>query len=469
MPDINPSLINWPQERPPYGNFAAAVQGENARWNAVGLAAGMVRAGERSISVTGFANADAGYPMRENNLFLIGSISKIYTATLVMKLAEEGLLDLDTPVVQYVPDFRLGHDDVRNAITMRMLLSHTSGFDGDRFTEYGRGDDSYQRAVDEFHSLTQWFQPGSFYSYNNAGFYLAGHIIQKLTGDSFEKVMTDRIIAPMGLKNTILLADDAINRAIAAGHIVDRVKGVSLTTARHLPRHANPAGGVMQSIGDLLTFAQMHLNLGEVNGTHIISRESAQQMQQPQIEADTYDRHYGIGWSIFQRPGSTTIGHGGSWGGHRANLILVPKHNFAHACLGNSNMSIYAYQSLEEWVLEHELHITKPRRESIDLSPLELDAYTGTYTRHDSRYVVTRTETGLRLAVTDIDEDTGKEGDLPRLFDLEPLEAGRFRVTSPESRDATVDFRPVPDAGGTSRDLLRIWGRVAARSPQGGE
>jgi hypothetical protein len=225
----------------------------------------------------------------------------------------------------------------------------------------------------------------------------------------------------------------------------------------------------MQSIGDLLTFAQMHLNLGEVNGTRIISRESAQQMQQPQIEADTYDRHYGIGWSIFQRPGGTTIGHGGSWGGHRANLILVPKHNFAHACLGNSNMSIYAYQSLEEWVLEHELHITKPRRESIDLSPLELDAYTGTYTRHDSRYVVTRTETGLRLAVTDIDEDTGKEGDLPRLFDLEPLEAGRFRVTSPESRDATVDFRPIPDAGGTSRDLLRIWGRVAARSPQGGE
>lgn len=463
MPDINPSLIDWPTESPPYANFEAAVQGETARWNAVGMAAGILRNGERQIVTTGFANAEAGYPMVENSLFLIGSISKIYTATLVLRLMEQGVLDIDTPVVEYVPDFKLSHDDVRDAITMRMLLSHTSGFDGDRFTAYGYGEDSYDKAIAEFHSLIQWFKPGSFYSYNNAGFYLVGHIIQKLTGKSFEEVMTTELFAPMGLKHTILEPADALNRPLAAGHQVDRIKGVSLTSSGHVPRHVNPAGGVMQSIGDLLTFAQMHLNLGEINGERILSEENAKLMQQPVVEADTYDRHYGIGWSIFQRPSVTSIGHGGSWGGHRANLILIPYENYAHAALGNSSASGAAEASLENWVLEHHLHVSKPEREPISLTAIELSAHTGTYERHDGRFEVEVAEDGLRMSLTDIDEDTGEESKVPRLFDLEPMEANRFRVRSPESKGATVDFRTVPDGAGTPRDLIRIWGRVAAR------
>lgn len=463
MPEINPSLINWPAEMPPYETFAAAVQGETARWNAVGLAAGMVRNGERQISVSGFANATYGYAMVPDSMFMIGSISKIYTATLVMRLMEQGVLDLDTPVVQYLPEFTLSHDDVRDAITIRMLLSHTAGFDGDRFTSYGRGEDAYDKAVAEFNTLTQWFQPGSFYSYNNAGFYLVGHIIQKLTGKAYEDVLTEELFAPLGLNHTVIHPEDALNRAWAAGHTVDRTRGVSLTTTPHLPRHVNAAGGVLQSIGDLLTFAQMHVNLGEINGTRIISAENARLMQQPLIDADTWHRSYGIGWSIYQRPTGTSIGHGGAWGGHRANLIIFPEHKFIHASLGNSNLSLYAEASLEKWVLEHALHIVNPEPAAIELSPLERSAFCGTYLRHDSRLVVSETGSGLRLAVTSIDEDTGKEDETERLFDLEPVEVGRFRVTSPESKGATVDFRQVPDAHGDMRDLIRIWGRVAAR------
>lgn len=467
MPDINPSLIDWPAESPPYASFEAAVQGETSRWNAIGLAAGVVRNGERKISVSGFANAESGYPLVERSLFMIGSISKIYTATLAMKLMEQGILDLDTPVVKYIPDFRLKSDDVRDAITLRMLLSHTSGFDGDRFTPYGRGDDAYAKAVAEFDSLEQWFQPGSFYSYNNAGFYLAGHIMQTLTGKTYEQLLTEEIFAPLGLVNSFIYPEDALNQNWAVGHSVDRIKGVSFTSVGHLPRHANPAGGVLQSVGDLLTFAQMHLNQGEINGKRIISTENAQLMQQPVIEADTFHRHYGIGWSIFDRPTGKSIGHGGAWGGHRANLILFPYHNYAHASLGNSNVSLYAEASLEKWVLQNDLHITNPAPEAVDMTPLELGAYVGTYLRHDGTYLVEAAHDGLRLTVTDIDEDTGKVGEQPRMFDLEPLGAGRFRVTSPESKGATVDFKLVPDAQGTERDLIRIWGRVAARESVG--
>lgn len=467
MSHTNLSLIDWPSESPPYASFDAAVQGETSRWNAIGMAAGIVRNGERRVAISGFANAEAGYPLVENSMFLIGSISKIYTATLVMRLMEQGVLDLDTPVVNYVPDFTLSHDDLRDAITIRMLLSHTSGFDGDRFTSYGRGEDAYDKAVAEFHSLTQWFKPGSFYSYNNAGFYLVGHIIQKLTGKAFEDVMAEELFAPLGLEHTIIRPEDALNRSLAAGHQVDRLKGVSLSTARHLPHHSNPAGGVVQSIGDLLTFAQMHLNQGEINGKRIISAENAVLMQQPIIEADTYHRHYGIGWSIYQRPTGTSIGHGGAWGGHRANLIMYPYHNYAHASLGNSSVSGYAESSLEKWVLEHDLHISDADPEAIELSPIELSAHIGTYVRHDCRFDIAPADSGLRMSVTDIDEDTGKAEEQQRIFDLEPLEANRFRVTSPESKGATVDFRQVPDGNGTLRDLVRIWGRVAARESSG--
>lgn len=463
MPDTKPSLIDWPSESPQYVSFDAAVQGETSRWNSIGMAAGIVRNGERQIAISGFANIEAGYPLVENSLFLIGSISKIYTATLVMRLMEQGILDLDTPVVNYVPDFTLSHDDLRDAITIRMLLSHTAGFDGDRFTSYGRGDDAYDRAIAEFNTLIQWFKPGSFYSYNNAGFYLVGHIIQEVTGKSFEQVMTEELFAQLGLEHTLLDPDMALNRPLAAGHTVDRLKGVSLTQTGHLPRHANPAGGVMQSIGDLLTFAQMHLNKGEINGKHVISVENAELMQQPIIEADTYHRHYGIGWSIHQRPTGTSVGHGGAWGGHRANLIMFPYHNYAHASLGNSSVSSYAEASLEKWVLANDLHMINPEPEAIELTPLELGAYTGTYSRHDSRLEITLIDNGLRLLYTSIDEDTGDEDDDQRIFDLEPLEANRFRVSSPESKGATVDFKEVPDGSGQSRYLIRLWGRVAAR------
>lgn len=458
------TFLDWPTEQPNYADLDAAVHGEIARWNAVGMAAGMVRDGERKISVGGFANNEARYHMVENSLFLIGSISKIYCSTLVLILVEQGLLDLDKPVVEYLPDFTLSQADVRDAITLRKLLSHTSGFDGDRFTSYGRGDDAYDKAIAEFDSLIQWFKPGSFYSYNNAGFTLAGQVIQKVTGKTYETVLTEELIEPLGLTNTFIQPDDVLNRSLAAGHAVDYRTGVSLHTSRHLPRHVNPAGGVIQSIGDLLTFAQMHLNQGMVNGKRILSAENARLMQEPLIEADTYHRHYGIGWAIYDRPTGKSVGHGGSWGGHRANLILYPQQNFAFASLVNSNVGVTVNTHMEKWAIRHYLNIVNPAPDRIDLSPLELSGHTGTYLRHDSRMLVEQAGANLMLSITDVNEDTGVESEELRRYELEPLEATRFRICSPENKGATVDFRAVPDANGNDRDLIRISGRVAART-----
>lgn len=461
--DSNPSLIRWPEERPAYTSLRAAAQGETARWNAVGMAAAMVHGDEVETVVTGTASIETGFPITEDALFLIGSISKVYTATLVMRLCEIGLLDLDTPVVTYIPELELASASARDEITLRHLLSHSAGFEGDRFIDYGRGHDALAMAISEFGTLTQWFRPGSFYSYCNAGFYLTGRIIEKVTGKPFEQVVTEELRDPLGLEHTFILPEYALGRPFATGHKVDRREGVMVAESQSLPRCVNAAGGIMSSIGDLMRFARLHLGNGEVDGVRIISEEAALAMREAFIEADTFDRSYGIGWSIQAYPGVTAVGHGGAWGGHRAHLTIIPDRRFAIGVLVNSDTGVRAYTEVEEWALEHELGITTPKREPITMAGDALDRFTGSYARHDGRYEVGRRENGLRITLTDIDEKTGEEKETPRLFDLEPLGETRFRVTSPESYGTTVDIVPVPDADGKERDLLRIWGRVAAR------
>jgi CubicO group peptidase (beta-lactamase class C family) len=462
--ETNPSLIRWPEERPRYTSLKAAVQGETARWNAVGMAAGVIHGGEAETVVTGTANIETGFPVTPDALFLIGSISKVYTATLVMRLCELDVLDLDTPVLTYLPELELASAAARAEITLRHLLSHSAGFEGDRFIDYGRGDDALAKAIAEFGSLTQWFRPGSFYAYCNTGFYLTGRIIEKVTGKPFETVMQQELIDPLGLEQTFILPEHALGRPFATGHKVDRREGVTVAASQSLHRCVAAAGGIMSSIGDLMRFATMHLNRGELDGIRIISEESALAMREPYIEADTFDRSYGIGWSIVQRPGATSVGHGGAWSGHRAHLTIIPEHHFAIATLVNADTGVRAYTELEEWVLEHYLDVSVPRPDAITLDDEALDRFAGTYSRHDGRYDVTRRGNGLRVTVTGIDEESGEEKETPRLFDLEPTGATRFRVTTPESYGATVDIVRVPDADGTARDLLRMWGRVAARS-----
>lgn len=462
--ETNPSLIRWPEERPRYTSLKAAVQGETARWNAVGMAAGLIHGHEAETVVAGTASIGTGFPVTGDALFLIGSISKVYTATLVMRLCEIDVLDLDTPIVTYLPELELASAAARDEITLRHLLSHSAGFEGDRFIDYGRGDDALAKAIAEFGTLTQWYRPGTFFAYCNTGFYLTGRIIEQVTGKPFETVITEELIDPLGLGNTFILPEHALGRPFATGHKVDRREGVTIAESQSLHRCVAPAGGIMSSIGDLMRFARMHLGRGELDGIRIISEESALAMQEPFIEAGSPNRSYGIGWSIHERPGATSIGHGGAWSGHRANLTIVPEHDFAIGTLVNSDAGVRAYTELEEWALEHYLDVSVPKPEAIGLGDDVLQGLTGTYARHDGRFEVSRAGKGLRVTVTDIDEETGEEKETPRLFDLEPTGETRFRVTSPESYGSYVDIVPVPDANGTERDLLRMWGRVAARS-----
>ncbi len=170
---------------------------------------------------------------------------------MIVQLVEEGKLGLDDSVVKVLPEAPI---DPR--ITVRQLLTHTSGIDGDVFTDTGRGDDCVERYVALLADVELLFEPGTAYSYCNAGFVLLGRIIEVLDNRTWDESLRARLIEPLGLTKTVTLPEEAILHRAAVGH--RDVDGVPVKTWQ-LPRSIGPAGLIAATADDLLTFARSHL------------------------------------------------------------------------------------------------------------------------------------------------------------------------------------------------------------------
>jgi CubicO group peptidase (beta-lactamase class C family) len=470
----------WPGERPAYDSLAACVQGEAARWNVPGIAVGVLQDDHVECLAYGITSIDTRQPVSPDTIFQVGSISKVFTATLIVQLADEGLLDLDTPIVTYLPDLELADAHARATITLRQLLSHTSGLEGDRFLDYGRGDDGLATAVASFETLRQWSRPGDLWTYCNAGFSLAGRVIEKVTGETFEAAIKARLFDPLGLERTVFFAEDAITWPHAVGHhLKSRTTGHTIARPYSFPRSINPAGGIVSSTAELLRFARLHLGDGALDGHQLLPAAAIRQMREPLTEAGDFGRSYGLGWSVWDVGGARIVDHGGATRGFRAHLTVVPGRGFALAQLTNGEAGTQAMAQVEAWALEHYRGLHKrPTAPVVELAAPELAAFAGAYVRHDGRFVVTADDGRLTVTVTEIDEETGAEEEQPALL-LEPVGARRFRSVRGPSKDAIVDFLTLPADGKVPdgkvpddadppadgvRSLLRIGGRLAERA-----
>jgi len=164
--------------------------------------------GARLELATGVLHLGTGVPVTPDALFQVGSITKVWTTTLVMRLVDEGLLDLDAPVVERLPEFAVADGDAAAGITLRHLLTHTSGFDGDTFTDTGRGDDCLRAFVAVLTDSRQLFAPGTAWSYNNAAFVVAGRLVETVTGGTWDAALRERVIEPLGLGRTVTLPEE---------------------------------------------------------------------------------------------------------------------------------------------------------------------------------------------------------------------------------------------------------------------
>jgi CubicO group peptidase (beta-lactamase class C family) len=349
----------------------------------------------------GVLNKRTGQPATTASVFQIGSITKVWTATVVMQLVDEGRMTLDTPVVEVLPELQLSDPDVTKQLTIRHLLTHTSGIDGDVFTDTGRGDECLERYTALLADVAQNHPLGATWSYCNSGWSLLGRVIEVLTEQTWDQAMKKRLFTPLGLTHTMTLAEEAILYAAAVGHVSSggEVEGEQVPTpVWDLPRSVGPAGLIKSTVRDVLGFAKLHLSGGLApDGTRVLSAESAAAMTRH--EADLPDKFilgdsWGLGWIRFGWEGRRLVGHDGNTLGQAGFLRLLPDAGngggVAVALLANGGNTRDLYEDLYREIFREVAGVEMPRPFTPPAEPVEVDIapYAGTYARSSVRMEV---------------------------------------------------------------------------------
>ena len=386
-----------------------------------GAALGVVRLGagtgeERLEVATGTLHLGTGVPATPDSLFQVGSVTKVWTTTLVMLLVEDGLLDLDAPVGEQVPGFAVADAGATAAITLRQLLCHTSGFDGDTFADTGRGDDCLARFVGLLGDNRQLFAPGSAWSYNNAAFVVAGRLAEVAAGTSWDAALRDRVVAPLGLRRTATLPEEVLLHRAAVGHVEDGGRTVPAPVWM-LPRSCGPAGLVCSTVGDQLAFAATHLRSGVCpDGSRLLSADSAAAMAAEQVRrVDVTDNDdassWGLGWARGAWDGTPVLGHDGNTIGQSAFLRLLPEHGIATVLLTNGGEAGALHRALIGELLADLAGVAVPAPVAPRSEPEEPTvAMVGTWAQASARLDVRREGDGLVLRHTDTSPFAGVDG-----------------------------------------------------------
>ena len=400
-----------------------------------GAVVGVLADGRIETAAIGVLNLETGAPTTPDSVFQIGSVTKLYTATLVAQLAEQGRLNLDAPVREVLADFRVADPEVTAGVTPRHLLTHTSGIAGDDFTDTGRGDDCLGRYLDGIAQLGQDVPLGTVMSYSNTGFVILGRIVEVLTLRTFDEALRELLLAPLGLDASVTLPEDALRFRTAWGHVDDAGGSPRPSPVWSLAtRSMGPAGGVCASAADVLRFACAHLDDGvAADGTRVLAPETARAMREPQVAVpDPWSggSHQGLGWILDDFAGRTAWGHDGTTGGQSSKLLVVPDAGVAIVALANGGDLDGLWDDLGREILAATFGIATRTRPGPATEPLRESAavrLTGRYERHGVRIDVGPAEGEVRATATVIEPLASQLGEPqpPQTMVVRASDAGR--------------------------------------------
>jgi CubicO group peptidase (beta-lactamase class C family) len=458
-------------QAPPNGKFdaiAALAEAKMREYHVPGAAIGILDNGVITTRGLGVTNLEDPFPVNDHTVFPIASISKTFAATMMMRLVEQGKVDLKAPVLKYLPEFKVRDDTVSRDVTVWNLLTHSAGWEG-QVSGPERGEDTLRNFVATvMPDLMQVAPPAAAWSYNNAGFSVSGRVIEAVTGTSINRAVRDLVFSPLGLAHAGTTAGEFMVNRFAAGHGVRN-------EAAFLQRPFSPsvsvtAGGVGLCITDLLAYAKFHLGDGTNDkGERILSRASLEMMRTTQLHKQSTDDDIGIAWHLRNVGPLRVAAHGGTLSGHILLLEIVPEKNFAIGILTNSINGWRLIQDVEREALKSYHGATFPKNYAIahrglvetlpNVEPLAKQPdpapYIGRYLR-PMNAVSVRIEGG-KLIVQEIPNTGEPRPVMPIAF------YGPDRAVVTEGNDKGQGIEFVRDAKGTV-NWVRVVGRVAVRA-----
>jgi CubicO group peptidase (beta-lactamase class C family) len=256
-----------------------------------------------------------------------------------------------------------------------------TGWEGDFFVDTGSGDDALAKYVARMAGQEQLAPFNTIWSYNNAGFSLAGYIVEQVTGQSYETVLQELVLDPLRLHDTYLNPTDVMTHSFAVGH---EIKEGEAQVARPwpLPRAVGPAGGIISTVEDLLRYADFHMGDGTTaSGERLLSSELLRAMHTQQVAIGGGHEAMALTWFINHVAGVRHLSHAGATLGQIALLMWVPDHHFALAILTNADRGRRATREISRLVLKEYLGLETVDPAPLALSEAELRPYAGRYVR----------------------------------------------------------------------------------------
>jgi CubicO group peptidase (beta-lactamase class C family) len=336
------------------GNFLESrleplIEKEIREKQLVGLSIGITRNGT-VIYAKGFGVSQLGTdkPLTTKSLFHTASLTKPFVATAIMRLVEQGVIDLDAPVVRYVPYFTV-KDERSKLITVRQMLSHISGmpdvkgnedYNWDK-PEYDAG--ALERYVRSLKHLSLVGAPGEKFEYSNIAYEVLGDVIAKASGMSFEDYVQKTVLKPLGMKHSTLLIRQADPKLLTTPHIRNKVtrKAEESDTFPYNRAHA-PSSTLYSNIDDMNRWALGNLNHGELDGQRILKVSSHDLLWKPVFNvgfvpdpAFPPDMKVGLAWFVWNYKGHRMIEHRGADVGFRSYILLAPDDHFSIVLLSN--------------------------------------------------------------------------------------------------------------------------------------
>ena len=400
----------------------------------------------------GFANLERKTPATADTLYRVASISKLFTDTAAMQLAERGLLDIDQPVQKLLPDFAPLSRQPQAAITARQLMTHHSGLPRDKLKGFQSATPApFSELVGYLNQTPMASPPGEIFAYSNVGVSVLGSVVQSASGTPFAQHMQQSVLAPLGMADSSFSNAPATSARMSLGY----KQGV---LEKEWPLRDVPAGGLNSSANDLSRFMSMVFANGKSGERQILKPETIAEMLRPQNNAVALDLNFsvGLGWMLSTLGKSTlqnagpVAHHAGGIGMFRSQMYLLPQHKLGVVVLSNSDSAMglvdHAATEALSLALEAKTGIQQPKPPKVEwadtpISADTLQAAVGSYATAIGPAAISRDGNALRAHA--MDRSFGLRQRKDGLLGLEYAVLGLFPVNLGPLGDVGFSLRNV--------------------------